>query len=83
LVTHLITLLSTVTLGKGAYSFVFKVRRISDGKIYALKKIDFSRFNQKEKDNSLNEISILANIRDNNVVTFHEAFLADNNNSLW
>ena len=62
---------------------MYKVRRISDGKIYALKKIDFSRFSQKEKDNSLNEISILANIKHPNLVTFHEAFLAEDNNSLW
>jgi hypothetical protein len=59
------------------------VRRISDGRIYAMKKIDISRFSQKEKDNALLEISILAHIQENNVVSFHQAFMTEENKSLW
>ena len=32
-------------LGKGSFSTVYKVRRISDGRIYALKKIELLKFN--------------------------------------
>ena len=70
-------------LGKGAYSIVYKVRRISDGKIYALKKIEIGKFTQKEKDNALNEISILSHFNHPNIVTFYESFLTEDNQSLW
>jgi NIMA (never in mitosis gene a)-related kinase len=59
------------------------VRRISDGKIYALKKIEITKFNLKEKDNALNEISILEKCRHPNIIKFHEAFMSDDNLSLW
>jgi NIMA (never in mitosis gene a)-related kinase len=62
---------------------VYKVRRISDGKIYALKKIEITKFNTKEKDNALNEISILANIKHPNIIKYHESFLTEDNIFLW
>lgn len=55
-------------IGRGAYSQVIKVRRFTDSKIYALKKIDFNRFSQKEKDNALLEISILTSVKSQNVI---------------
>ena len=62
-------------LGYGAYSEVYKVIRLSDDKEYALKKVklmhdDIKNFkvkmgdlSDKEKENALNEIRILASIR--------------------
>ncbi len=55
-------------IGRGAYSQVYKVRRFADSKIYALKKIDFNHFSQKEKDNALLEISILTSVKSQNVI---------------
>jgi len=34
-------------LGKGAYSSVYKVKRYSDGEIYAMKKVKLPRLTQK------------------------------------
>ena len=47
-------------LGEGAYSVVYKVRRISDGQEYALKKVKMGNLSSKEKENSVNEVRILA-----------------------
>ncbi|TNV81089.1 hypothetical protein FGO68_gene17644 [Halteria grandinella] len=69
-------------IGKGAYSSVLKARRHQDGKVYAIKKIEFGRFSKKERDNALLEISILSSIKSNNIIHFHEAFL-DGENDRW
>lgn len=50
-------------LGEGAYSSVYKVRRISDKQLYALKKVRMMNLSAKERENALNEVRILASIK--------------------
>lgn len=47
-------------LGEGAFGQVFKVRRKEDGEFYALKKIKTIHMKEKDRNNALNEIRILA-----------------------
>ena len=49
-------------LGDGAYSKVYKVKRILDGNFYALKMVEMRNLSDKEKDNAINEVRILASI---------------------
>ena len=49
-------------LGKGSFSNVYKVKRKTDGMIYAMKKVKLPKLSRKEKLNSLNEVRILASI---------------------
>lgn len=41
-------------LGDGAYSSVYKVRRLEDGLTYALKRVKMGGLSGKEKENALN-----------------------------
>lgn len=41
-------------LGEGSFSTVYKVRRESDQKVYALKKVRLNNLTEKEKENALN-----------------------------
>ena len=41
-------------IGEGSYSSVHKVRRLSDGEVYALKKVRLLALKDKEKQNALN-----------------------------
>jgi NIMA (never in mitosis gene a)-related kinase len=50
-------------LGDGAYSSVYKVRRAEDQSFYALKKVKMLNLSEKEKENALNEVRILASIQ--------------------
>ena len=70
-------------LGEGAYSSVYKVRRIVDHQEYALKKVKLSELSDKEKENALNEVRILASIRSPHVILYKEVFLTENSNTLW
>jgi NIMA (never in mitosis gene a)-related kinase len=49
-------------IGDGAYSEVYKVKRVSDGQVYALKKVKMGKLSSKEKENALNEVRLLASI---------------------
>lgn len=64
-------------IGEGSYSSVWKVRRISDGQEYAMKKIKLVSLSDKEKQNSVNEVRILASIQDPTIVAYKEAFIED------
>lgn len=57
-------------LGDGSYSSVYKVKRIEDGQIYALKKVKIQNLSDREKENALNEVRILASIKNNFVAAY-------------
>ena len=69
-------------LGEGAYSVVYKVKRMTDGGIYALKKVKLGNLSEKEKQNALNEVRILASVKSSFVVTYKEAFYDENEQCL-
>jgi len=54
------------------------VRRKGDGAIYALKKVKMSNLSDKEKQNAINEVRLIASIKSPAVVMYKEAFVTDN-----
>ena len=69
-------------LGEGSYSIVFKVRRKADSKIYALKKVKLKTLSEKEKQNALNEVRILASLKSAFVISYKEAFIDEKDSGL-
>lgn len=69
-------------LGEGAYSIVYKVKRVVDGNIYALKKVKLLNLSEKEKLNALNEVRILASVKNNFVIMYKEAFFDETESTL-
>jgi len=57
-------------LGDGSYSSVYKIKRIEDEKEYALKKVKIMNLNEREKENALNEVRILASIKNPFVASY-------------
>jgi len=70
-------------LGEGAYSIVYKVKRLVDGNIYALKKVKLLNLSDKEKLNALNEVRILASVKSQYVISYKEAFFDEKESCLW
>lgn len=72
-----------LTIGEGAYSTVYKVKRIADNEIYALKKVKLQGLTTKEKQNALNEVRILASVKSDFVISYKEAFINQIDQTLW
>ena len=59
------------------------MKRVVDGHVYALKKVRLNNLSEKEKENAINEVRILASIKHKNVISYKEAFIEPNTQSLW
>ena len=53
-----------------------------DGNVYALKKVKLLNLSDKEKQNALNEVRILASVKSGYVVSYKEAFFDENESCL-
>lgn len=60
---------------------MYKVQRHVDGQIYALKKVKMNNLSEKEQENALNEVRILASVKSPYIVGYKHAFIESN--SLW
>ena len=69
-------------LGTGGFSKVYKVRRKQDNQIYAFKKVQILNLSEKQKQNCLNEIRVLASIKNKYIVNYKEAFLDPKDSTL-
>jgi len=56
---------------------------LEDGETYALKKVKLNHLSEKEKENAINEVRILASIKHKNVISYKEAFIEPTTQSLW
>ena len=65
-------------LGKGSFGSVYKVKRISDDKIYAVKEMDVKSMSQVEREEAVNEVRLLASVKHPNIVDYNEAFVDGN-----
>ena len=59
------------------------MKRRPDDQIYALKKVKIQNLSDREKENALNEVRILASIRNPCVAAYKEAFFDEASSSLW
>ena len=57
------------------------MERIADKKIYALKKVKLANLSEKEIENALNEVRILASLKNKNIIGYKEVFMEGKN--LW
>lgn len=69
-------------IGKGAFSNVYKTKRLEDGKLYALKRVSLKKLKEKELQNTLNEIRILASVKHPNIIGYRDAFIDSASNDL-
>lgn len=69
-------------LGEGAFGVVFKVKRREDGEEYALKKVKIGSMKEKERENAVNEIRILASLDDEHIIGYKDCFYDETTSTL-
>jgi NIMA (never in mitosis gene a)-related kinase len=69
-------------IGKGSFATVSIVRRKADKKVYAMKKVKIGTMGNKEKENALNEVRLLASINSPQVIGYKEAFFDEETQTL-
>ncbi len=55
-------------LGEGAFGLVNKVKRIKDGKIFAMKKVNLKNMNEELKKLCRNETQVLKDVIHENII---------------
>lgn len=58
------------------------MKRKEDGLEYALKKVKIQNLSDREKENALNEVRILASINNSYVAAYKQAFFDESSSSL-
>jgi len=66
-------------IGKGSFGRVYRAQRTSDGKDYALKELPIKNMGQRERDEALNEVRLLASAGNEHLIKYYDAFLHSNN----
>ncbi|OCF38189.1 NEK protein kinase [Kwoniella heveanensis BCC8398] len=55
-------------IGKGSFGVISKVQRVTDGKEFALKQLDYSKMTEKDRKQILAEVAILESLKHRNIV---------------
>ena len=69
-------------LGTGSFGSVYIVKRKENQKIYAMKRVRLINLGEKEKQNSFNEVRLLASFFHPNIIGYKEAFFDEKSSTL-
>lgn len=62
-------------IGKGSFGVVSKVKKKSDGKFYVWKELEYTRMNEREKQQLVAEVNILRELSHPNIVKYYDRII--------
>ena len=66
-------------IGSGTFGVIRKVRRKSDGALFARKELHFERMSERDRKHIVSEVNILRTLRHENVVRYEERYVDTEN----
>ncbi|KAJ7815261.1 kinase-like domain-containing protein, partial [Mycena olivaceomarginata] len=70
-------------IGSGSFGIIRKVCRRSDGLIFALKELNFTRMSTKDRKQVVAEVNILKELQHRNIVRYHDRYVDDSSETLY
>ena len=70
-------------IGKGNFGTITKILRKSDKKILVWKEIDYSQMSEKEKQQLVNEVNILRELKSQNIVRYYDRIIDKKNSKIY
>ncbi|KAK0464695.1 kinase-like domain-containing protein [Desarmillaria tabescens] len=62
-------------IGNGSFGIIRKVRRKTDGLIFARKELDFERMNERDRKQIVSEVNILKELHHEHIVRYHDRYV--------
>lgn len=66
-------------IGSGTFGVIRKVRRKSDGALFARKELNFERMSERDRKHIVSEVNILRTLHHENVVRYEERYVDTEN----
>ena len=70
-------------IGNGTFGIIRKVRRRTDGALFARKELNFERMSERDRRQIVSEVNILRTLHHANVVRYEERFVDTENGILY
>lgn len=70
-------------IGSGTFGVIRKVKRKSDGQLFARKELNFERMNERDRKHIVSEVNILRTLHHDNVVRYEERYVDTENGILY
>jgi len=70
-------------IGKGNFGTITKILRKSDKKILVWKELDYSQMSEKEKQQLVNEVNILRELKNQNIVRYYDRIIDKKNSKIY
>jgi NIMA (never in mitosis gene a)-related kinase len=70
-------------IGSGTFGVIRRVKRLSDGKIFARKELKFERMSDRDRKQIVSEVNILRTLAHDNIVRYEERFVDRENAILY
>ncbi|KAH8833711.1 kinase-like domain-containing protein [Flagelloscypha sp. PMI_526] len=64
-------------IGNGSFGVIRKVRRKTDGQIFARKELKFERMTERDRKQIVAEVNILKDLHHEHIVRYHDRYLCD------
>ncbi|KZW01789.1 Pkinase-domain-containing protein [Exidia glandulosa HHB12029] len=74
---------SLEVIGTGSFGTIRKVRRKSDGQIFARKELNFERMTERDRKQIVAEVNILKDLDHEHIVRYHDRFVDRDNGILY
>lgn len=70
-------------IGNGSFGIIRKVKRRSDGTVFARKELNFERMSDRDRKQIVSEVNILKDLHHEHIVRYHDRYVDRNSGTIY